>query len=657
MRWERDLPDPSATAAGVLVVEAARGRSRRRAMEEWAAGAEGAGAAAWVLPCDIGQGGLWAGTATLLEALLPAVERHAPELLDEHALSLAAVLPALGSHLEVRETLTESSVGVEAVRNYALDRAYRIPHGLVDFLDALFARAPVPAARVIVCDDYDRAGSLVRRFFEELVRRRGRAFGLTLALVVEPGAGDGAAARFAPFAAVRRVRLDVPRDPPAPRSRAETTALASELEALIKDDMAGMEVRVPELIHLWLESEHPENAWPLQAYALGRYNHRGFYEDALAYTEPVLANLDSIVTGKGYFTRWNLVGSIFGCLVAAGQVERAQRVMEDEALARITEPTDRARVCYVMAMLHARFLPKRDPEKAEAYLLEGLALLDSPDITPEYRNFLRVFLNNGMALVRHRQGRLPEAIELCQDGYDDLTANMPADSHRLHRSVLLYNIARVYTGMGENEKAVEYFTATMEMDPNYSEYYNERGNVFLRMNRLDDAVRDYREAIRLSPPYPEVWTNLGQCFRKMGKPGEALAAYSRALDLDPAIVLARGARAQLLTALGRADEAMADYDLLLAQNPAQPVVLANRAALRYGAGRLAESVEDLDRAIELAPEHPGFRRNRAVGLAELDRPDEAARDLEKYLELVPAAPDRAAVEARIAALQGRMAAA
>jgi tetratricopeptide (TPR) repeat protein len=657
MHREHDLPDPPAAFSGILVLEAPSGQSRRRVLQAWADKAQAQGAAAWLLPCDVSQAGLWAGVNSLLEKLLPAIERRAPGLLEAHALELSSVLPETHRRMESRETLTSAAMGEEAVRNYAMDRAYRIPHGLVDLLDGFFRQAPYPAGKVLVCDDYDRSGSMVRRFFYELVRRRGQAFGLTLLVAVEPGNADAVEAQFGSVAPVQRVRMDLPRDPVAPHTPREMTELARKLDAKVKADMQAMEVRIPELIRLWLGSETPANAHPWQAFALGRYNHNGFYEDALPYADPVLEHLDEIVGVGRYFTRWNLVGSIFGCLIAMGQVERAHHIVKKEALEKICAPVDRARICYTMAMLHVRFLPQRDPARAEAYLKEGLALLEQGDIPAEDLHFLRVFLNNGLALVRHRQGQPAEAVALCKDGYAELSEHMKDDRHRLHRSVLLYNIAQVYTATGEYEMAVEYLGATMEMDPNYSEYYNDRGNVLLKLGRLEEAVEDYRIAIRLSPPYHEVWTNLGQCLRKMGRLEEAVEAFSRALDLDPTVNLARGGRALALEALGRPEEALADYDAALALHPAQPLVLARRGALHYAQGRAAQAAADLDQAVALSPRDPTLYRNRSVALAKLGRANEAARDLGTYLELVPAAPDRADVESKIASLQEMLTAA
>lgn len=644
-------PDPSAFPRGIVVLEAQRGQSRRRVLEEWVDRARGGGAAAWLLPCDVRETGLWAGVNTLVREVLPVLEEGAPGRVDRYAIEINTVLPALRSRFALPETLTDSAEGAEAVRNYAVDRAYRIPHGIIDLLEDVHRLAP-SSRWVVLCDDYDRAGVLVRRFFRELVRRRGEAFGLTLVLAVSPGGADEALQPFGENVAAERLRLDLPLDPVPPRSRAEMTVLARELERGIKEDFAQMEIQIPDLIRYWSESENPARAHVWQAFALGRYNHHGFYEDALAYAGPVLEHLDEIASGVGYFTRWNVVGSIFGCLVSIGQVERAYQVVKEEALEKIFAPADRARVCYVMSMLHARFLPERDMEKADAFLQEGLRELEKEGVRPDDRHFLRVFLNNGLALIRHRQGRAEEAVQLCHEGYAHLSEYLAGDKHRLHRSVLLYNIAQVYTATEEYDRAVEYFTATMALDPNYSEYYNERGNIFLKTGRFGDAIRDYEEAIRLSPPYPEVWTNLGQCYRMMGRLDEAAAAYSRALDLDPAVNLALAGRAQVLDELGRAEEALADYDAALVLHPAQPLLLANRAALRFEAGLLEEAAGDLDQAIRMAPGHPALYRNRAVALEGLGRREAAVRDLSRYLELVPAAPDRGEVEERIAAMQG-----
>jgi len=153
------------------------------------------------------------------------------------------------------------------------------------------------------------------------------------------------------------------------------------------------------------------------------------------------------------------------------------------------------------------------------------------------------------------------------------------------------------------------------MDPNYSEYHNERGSVYLQMGRFDEAIADYRKAIEVSPPYPEAWTNLGQCYRRMGRFPDAAEAYSRALDLDPHFRLALVGRADSFVRLERWSPALADYDTLLAINPKQPLVLANRAAVLGQLGQLEKAVTDLSSALGLAPQEAVLYQNRASAWA------------------------------------------
>jgi len=654
----RELQDlVSSTRAGeTVVVEGPRGNARHALLKEAVEGARSAGASAWLLPCAVSEAGLWAGASNLLEELIPLARQYAPDLLETHHVALSPVVPVLTGGREA-ESLTDTATGVEAVRNYALDRAYRIPHGLVDFMDELFQRAPVPPRRILVCEDFELSGVLVRRFFHQLMRRRGDALGITLVVVTQAGHSARALEVFGAGFAPRKLSLGLEPEAVEPLTPRDWLRRAVALEQQVRGNPEDTEIHVPELVRMWLRTEHPERARYWQAYALARYNHRGFYEDAASFIDGVLENVDELVTTTGGFTRWNLVGGIFGCLVAIGQPERALQVVHDEALHKVTDPAERARVCYVLAMAHARFLPERNLDRAAQYLLDGIRLLDDDSVPDELRHFLTVFLNNGLALVRHRQGFPAEAIELCRKGFEHLTQNMPADKHRLHRSILLYNIAQVYTATREYEKAIENFTGAMEMDPNYSEYYNERGSAYLKLDRYDEAIRDYHEAMRLSPPYPEVWTNLAQCYRRQGRLEDAERAYARAIDLEPSTNLAHAGRAHTLDLLGRHDEALAEYGAALELDPAQPLLLANRAVLRYRQGNVADALADLDSAVVMAPDQAMLFRNRARALADLGRADDAARDLERFLELAPAAPDRGEVEAWLETLRGELVAA
>ncbi|MBV9774745.1 MAG: hypothetical protein JO040_12385, partial [Gemmatimonadetes bacterium] len=150
----------------MIVLEAGRGSARRVELESWLARERDAGVSStWLLPCDAGEHGVWAGPNAWIESILPDLEARAPELFTRHDSELVAVLPSLRRRVQPRYVpLTEAVVPEESVRNYAMDRAYRLGHGLIDLLDEWHVLTG-GGRWAVACDDYDRCGALVGRFF------------------------------------------------------------------------------------------------------------------------------------------------------------------------------------------------------------------------------------------------------------------------------------------------------------------------------------------------------------------------------------------------------------------------------------------------------------------------------------------------------------
>jgi tetratricopeptide (TPR) repeat protein len=638
-----------AGSGSVIAIGASSGSQRRAFLRERMDEAQAAaGARTWILPCHFDEGGPWAGIKNLFEDLVPEIRDEAPDLLVSHDYELLNAVPALRRTMAVRNpNLTDAASNPERVRNYPSDRAFRIVHGLIDLLDE-WKRLHPGGPWVIALDDYDHSSQLARRFFRELMRRRGREFGLVLVLAMDPGAEELLAEQL-PSPVTSRVRLELEPDPGVPVDQTEAARLAQELEDRIGDDLLEAEIHFSELIRLWTAAGHPDRAFHWQFEALSTHNSLGFYEDALTYGHPALANA-KLYRPDDDTLRWRIFIKLFMCYVALNEPEAALRLAEEEALGKVTKPDRLCRLYYLISMLYARYFAQRDLNLAEEYLERGMEEIARSEVPESEKHFQTVFNRNGLAMIRFFQGRFEEAIGLCRDGFERLEKHLGPDKHRLHRSVLLYNTAQVYAAIGKHAEAIEGYTAAMEMDPNYSEYYNERGSLHLKLGRPDLARDDYLKAIELSPPYQEVRTNLGQCYRQLGLMAEAVETYSSALDLEPDQLLARIGRAQALEALGHPEQALVDYTEALRLDPRQPKILANRAVLLYEAGRLQESLADLSHAIELEPDLAELHQNRAIVLTDLSRYEEAGQELREYLRLNPKAEDRDEVIARLASL-------
>lgn len=579
------------------------------------------------LGCDRRVGGLWAGVADLVAFWLERARELAPALLEHHAYELRMILPDLRRTLAARTSLTDLAMGDERIRNYSLEWAYRIVHGLNDFVFAAARACNVPGLH-LACDSFDEAGALAKRFFAELARRSERRIELTLFLGVLPeSAAQEARAweRYRPEV----LHLDETGEPEAQLSPAEAAERACCLGEEVAGNPAALERNLFQVIDLWTRAGQPLQALRHQTLALAMLNRYGFYDDALEFAEAVEARLD-LLSETGSRQLWAVIGQLFNTHVALGNPRRADRILEREITRGLHTPEIMARAYFWRAMLQVRFLPERNFQLAERHLQDSLEAAAAADIPEQDRQFQMAFSTNGLALVRNRQGRPEEAIRLCQTSLQRIEQHFDPGRHALFRSVLFYNMAQVWVAMEENERAAECFTAAIGLDPGYSEYYNERGNLWLKMGRLQEAIGDYRTAISLSPPYSEVWTNLGQCFRLHEQEREAVQAYDKALDLEPHQLLARLGRAQALRALGEDAAALADYNIALRLDPNQPLVWANRAVLLFEAGRFEEALADLDEALQLDPCNSELLENHAIALAALQ--ERTSPDLSRSLK-------------------------
>jgi tetratricopeptide (TPR) repeat protein len=586
-----------------------------------------------VIPCDRRNEGVWSGVSPLLRTWVNRIDPIDPDLVHRYARELEMVLPERRSgDAAERKSLAETAANDERIRVFPADRTIRVIQGLIDFM-LQAARTAGDCRLALGFDSWDESSNLGRFFVHELVRRC--ILPMELFLAVSPGRVAETVGEW-PGPPFREVYCPLTPLPTAPELTAEEAAAqATLLSGSLAADPSEAEIAVHRLICLLERSGDPGHALLVRAKALRIYNHHGFYEDAYEFVPPVAEGLDDLCQGDET-VRLSLLVQIYSTLVATGRAGQMLPILEREGLPKAASAKVRARIHYMLAMMYLRFLPLRDPDLAERHLLASIEEAERSDALEDDKQFNIAFSTNGLALVRSRQGRPEEAIELCRECLRRIDSHFSRSRHVLFRSVLIYNIAQVYAGMNRFSEAIDHYTAVIELDPNYSEYYNERANLLLKINRFAEAAADYGQAISLSPPYTEVWTNLGQCHRLMGGMEEALACYTRALDLSPGQLLARVGRAQTLRALGRREEAVADYSAVLCLDPKLPFVWANRAALHYEAGRCTQALVDLNEAIRLAPGVPDLYRSRALAFTVLGHPDEAARDEDTRARLTTA---------------------
>jgi tetratricopeptide (TPR) repeat protein len=574
---------------------------------------------------DFARDGTWSGARDLVaEAYFDLLENGHAALVQQHDYELHRVLPEQRDRIVPRHTsLTDTAQGSERTRNFPLDRAYRLVHGLVGLLLAWKRLRGAGERWVVVVERFDRAQHLATRFVCELARR---------------GAGEDG---FEVLIDSANVAAPGMRAEPADTTGADATGSsqirphldASALEALQArlqhNDILEWETHYPALLAHHREAGDRHAAARVALRALCICNHYGYYHESASFADTVLPDFDAIV-GDDQDARWNYIGNIFQGLATTGSEDRALDLLLTHAVPRLTRADLRARMHYLLSMAYLRYTRTPKLDLAEKHIFAAAEAIEAAHDTVAREDylFLKVFIDNGLAFLRVRQGRQPEALSLCQSGYALLTRELGEDHHRLHRSVLQYNTAQVYAMLGHSDEALSHYHRSIEMDPYYSEYYNEVGNILQREDRFAEANAMYAQAIAYSAPYPEVHFNKGICHIGLGEHAEALVHFARSLELNPLQPDLYLVRAELLEAEGRVDEALADYDAAIALAPDSVPARVNRAVLHYTAGRYAEALADMDRVVAIEPDQADHYLNRAEIHKALSQGELYQRDLD-----------------------------
>jgi tetratricopeptide (TPR) repeat protein len=574
---------------------------------------------------DFARRGVWAGVEDLVEqAYLDLSASGRRDILDPHNYELhLTLLKHRGDIPLAHASLTDTARGAEKTRNFPLDRAYRIVHGLVGLILQWRDACPEPGIWTILVGNFDDSQHLARCFFVELARRaapRGDIVVLAETDSVPPGAALDLY-RSAPVAlgAETRQALKALETAGPPLSAEEI----EKLEHLIgTGGFETMEEHYPKMLAHYRRTDADLPAALIALKALCLYNHFGYYHESGSFADTVLPHFEALVADED--ARWNYIGNIFQGLVMIDRQEEALRVIETLAEPHLTRPDLRAKMSYLLSMIFLRYSSTPDLRLAEKHILAAVDYIDAAEagMDPDDFHFMKVFIDNGLAFLRVRQGRKAEALHLCQTGYERLTTALGEARHRLHRSVLQYNMAQVYVALDQPEAALEHYAKSIEMDPYYSEYYNESGNILQREGRYEEALDAYEFAIRYSAPYPEVFFNKAVCQTHLGQWEAALASFATSLELEPRQPEAYLLRAEVYGVLDRDGEALADLDAVIAADDRAVTARVNRAVLHFNDERFDLALADMDQVIALDGGDPEHYENRAeihkaMGRAEL----------------------------------------
>jgi len=576
---------------------------------------------------DFTNAGVWSGVRSLIdEAYNYLKEKGFNDVIQKHQYELYMVLASKRKEINLTHAcLTDTTEGIEKTRNFPVDRAYRIVNGLVELVGTWKEICTQKQKWRLFIHNFDMAHHLATRFYLELGRRQSHRNILILATCQDiPDQLDT-------WKLIDPEQLTANEHSISNQEKSPATTFNPQIS------MHEFEKNFMPTLEHYSQKEQHDTAAEVAIRALCLYNHYGFYHESAYFLPYVLPYFEKLV-GTDQSKRWNYVGNMFQALVTTEQEDKALELINSLAAPHLTQPELQAKMHYLLAMVYIRYAKNKDLEQGERHILDAVKYVEqAKQIIPldEYA-FLKVFINNGLAFVRVRQNRPTDALELCQNGYQYLTRTLGDKKHNLHRSVLIYNSAQVYMMLNEFRLAESSYLKSIEMDPYYSEYYNELGNIYLKSQEYHKALRQYQVAIQYSAPYPEVYFNQGVCLSLLGENQQAISSFNLSADLDPSQSLLYVHRAELFEELGNQDQALQDYDKALTLAPELIIARVNKAVILFEQNNFNEALDEMNKVVSTEPQVADHLFNRSQIYQALGKNNEANMDLEMAKALADA---------------------
>ena len=203
------------------------------------------------------------------------------------------------------------------------------------------------------------------------------------------------------------------------------------------------------------------------------------------------------------------------------------------------------------------------------------------------------------------------------------------------QAAFLCDRGRDHRANGDLEQAFNDFSEAIYLDPDSTDAYNSRANIYFLARQFDEAIADYNEAIRINPDLAIAHLNRGLAYARKQDSAEALADASSAIQLDPTLAGAYYLRGTSHYRLDDATEAIRDLTQAIRLNSADPAVYNQRGLAYAKLGDYDRAIEDYDRALRLAPDLVVAHFHRASAYQLRGDPIRAIAEFSEVVQLDP----------------------
>lgn len=188
--------------------------------------------------------------------------------------------------------------------------------------------------------------------------------------------------------------------------------------------------------------------------------------------------------------------------------------------------------------------------------------------------------------------------------------------------------------LGNYELALADLDRAIEINPNLSNAWTNRGGVLNYLSRYDEAIESLNRAIKIDPDNHHAWCSKSFVLLKMGQYQEAMAASDRGLVLDPDCPTALYTKGQLLTiGFQKNEEAFNYYNRSLILNPKNSECWKARGFVLVKLERTEEAIESFNKATNINRKDYESWNNLRILLQNSERYEESISASQHLLEV------------------------
>ncbi|WP_341730547.1 tetratricopeptide repeat protein [Microcoleus sp. EPA2] len=183
--------------------------------------------------------------------------------------------------------------------------------------------------------------------------------------------------------------------------------------------------------------------------------------------------------------------------------------------------------------------------------------------------------------------------------------------------------------------AIQAFNQAIQLNPNYVEAYNLRGNIRSFLGDKKGALADYDQALRINPNDITLYENRANARSALGDKKGAIADYDQILRITPNYADIYRKRGNARSELEDKQGAIADYNEALRINPNLALAYYNRASARYDLGDKQGGIADYNQALRINPNLAAAYHNRGWARRNLGDNQGAIADYNEALRIDP----------------------